>query len=423
MKIVIKKENLSSWLNSIMISLILFSNLVIANAKYLMYTVIIIATTSFYTFIISIMKFKNTKRALLGLPSLWLILCESLIFFYGYFGKYKKDYSLSFHLFSALSIFLILIILYHRFENVVDVVTRASVITIILMSIFIIISDMNNFKLLFSGNFIRMGKTAVGNVNTTAISYVILSIPIMYKLVIEKNKRYIIIGAISLFFMLITGSKKAILSFLIMVFICMLGKAKKNHCMINIFKGIFLISIILLSCYFIPVLNELIWSRLVSMFESLINYNAKNQSSTDIRLTYIITAFTKAWDKPFLGHGWRDFQYTYGYSSLYKTVMYTHCNYTEIIFTFGIFGLVIFYFLPIYIIRFWMKIRKNKESILIVLYFSCLLFIDIGAVTFYDNILGYVCFTIAYILAKKLKKNDVKIKFNNKKYYLERNKI
>lgn len=400
MKIVIKKENMSFWLNSIIISLILFSNLVIANAKYLMYTVIIIATTSFYTFIISIMKFKNTKRALFSLPSLWLILCESLIFFYGYFGKYKKDYSLSFHLFSALSIFLILIILYHKFENVVDVVTRASVITIILMSIFIIISDMNNFKLLFSGNFIRMGKTAVGNVNTTAISYVILSIPIMYKLVIERNKKYIIIEIVSLFFMIITGSKKAILSLLIMIFVCMLGKAKKNHCMINIFKGIFLISIILLSCYFIPILNELIWSRLVSMFESLINYNEKNQSSTGIRLTYIITAFTKAWDKPFFGHGWGAFKEIYGYNSLYKIKLYTHCNYAEILFSFGIIGFIIFYFLPFSLIKAWKKNKNFNKNMLSILYFLCLFFIDFGTVTFYSNILWYIGFLISYILYK-----------------------
>lgn len=412
---VLKKKNISSWLSSLVISFILFSNLGIGNAKYLSYVIFLMSFSILYIFFISIKKFKNIKKVIVSLPFMWFFLCESLIFIYGYFGKNKQDYSLSFHFFSMLSIFLVLIILYHKYENILEIVIRANIFTAIYLSLFIVISGIDKFKLFFSGNFIRIGETAVGNVNTTAITYTILLIPNIYKLIIERKKTYIIIVVVCLFFMFITGSKKAVFSVLIMCFICMFRK-EKNQKLKNIFKGFLLVGMILLMCYLIPSLHEIIFKRVVGMFEILSNYDSKDTASTNVRMTFIISALKNSWDKPFFGHGWEAFRYTYGTTSHYPEGTYSHCNYTEILFTFGTIGFVIFYFFPFYIANIWKKIRRYKESVLVALYFFCLLFIDIGAVTFYYNILWYIGFIIAYILAKKCIN---KRKYNNKNRLLK----
>lgn len=401
MRILVKRKELSCWVSSIIVSLILFANLVIGSAKYIMYVYALMFVASFYCIMISIRNFKYTNKAIISVPFFWIISCGLLMFLYGYFGKFPEEYSLNFHLLNMYSIILTLIILNHKRDSVIDVVARAGGITIILMSAFIFLSAGLNLRALFGAGMGRIGYTAVGNVNTTAVSYIVLLIPIVYLILIEKRWRYIPVAVIALVFMFITGSKKTIISIMIMVFVCTLEKSKnKRQYIINLLKAILLMVLVLLVCYFIPSLNKMIWSRLVTMIEVLDNFNMGDQSSTGLRMGYIITAFTKAWDKPLFGHGWGSFKNMYGYSSLYKTELYTHCNYAEILFSFGILGVIVFYFLPFYIVKIWRKNRKSNNSILVALYFSCLLFIDLGTVTSYSSILGYIGFSIAYLLER-----------------------
>lgn len=402
MKIVIRKTVFNEWKKSIAISMILFSNLVIGSAKYLNYVYVLMTFILLYVIFITAKSPRKTNEVFCSIPILWIFICSIWMFFYGYYGQYPEEYSLKFHLLNIVSVVLILVILYHCAESIPSVLAKANGITILLMSMFIFMTEKGDIISLLSGSIGRVGYTAVGNVNTTAVSYIVLLIPIMYKLLVEKNKHYVLTAIIGSFFLLITGSKKAFIALMLMIFICNLGKSNnKWRTVINLLKAIGILIIVILACYFIPVLNEMIWTRLVSMIDILNNYSAGDQSSTGLRYGFIITALTKAWDKPFFGHGWGSFAHMYGYSTLYKINLYTHCNYTEILFSFGLIGFLVFYSLPIYVISRMRKIKNSNIAILVTLYIVCLLFVDFSTVTSYASILGYLGFSTIYLLERR----------------------
>lgn len=148
-------------------------------------------------------------------------------------------------------------------------------------------------------------------------------------------------------------------------------------------------------CYFIPILHELIWNRFVTMIQSVINFDINDQSSTSLRVKFIITAFKNAWEKPIFGHGWASFANMYGYTSIYDMNLYTHNNYAEILFSFGILGFILYYWFPIKMIRDTFKSKADiKTKILNWMYIIVLLFIDMGTVSCYSSIISFLGFAI-----------------------------
>ena len=133
------------------------------------------------------------------------------------------------------------------------------------------------------------------------------------------------------------------------------------------------------------------------MYYSFIEYDVTDNSSTGLRMTFIITALIKCWDKPLLGHGWNSFANLYGWNSLYQSALYTHCNYTEVLFSFGIIGLVLYYWFPIITLLKTKKSKKNGKRLFSMLMCLQLFFIETGTVICYSSILGFIGFMVAYI--------------------------
>ena len=399
------KENISIFI----IAIILFTNLAIANAKYIVYVYIVAFISLLYAMYIIIKKPKIINYLISSYSFYWILFFSILMFIYGYFGENQSEYSVQFHLLNVYWIYIILIILHDLSDKIINIISKASAVTIVFLTGFILATNSLNIADIFSNNGNIIGYTAVGNQNTTAISYIFLTIPVLYEFIVEKNKKYSLITLLSIFFMLITGSKKSIISLLIMIIIIGLGKSTNTKKLIkNIFLIFIVLGLIIGMCYYLPFFHTIIWERVESMIASLTNVDLNSQSSTGLRINFIITAFTKGWDKPFFGHGWGSFAPMYGYSPLYKVYMYTHNNYAEIFFSFGLIGLLMYYWFPIKNILDTRYIKDNNKKILCKLFIAILLFIDFSSVCCYASILPYIGFSIVSFIARKTKILNIK---------------
>lgn len=409
MELKIEKEKLIEIASIIVISIILFTNLVIENGKYLVYIYIAIACTLAYVMFLIFKKPNIIKELFKSYHLIWITLFAIEMFIYGFFGKETEQYSLKFHMLNLVWIFMVLIILQNHKGKTKDIMAKTASIVITAMSTYILFNDFSMFiKIFTNGEIGRIGATASGNVNATAISYVFLLIPILYKIGIDKSNKYIPFAILGIVFMLLTGSKKGIIGLVIILCIIIISKAKNNKELVKtILKIGIMISIIAILSYCIPVLHNLLGERIENMVSSIMNFNENDQSSTGLRLNFILTAFTKAWDKPILGHGWSSFAPMYGYSSLYQTNMYTHNNYAEILFSFGLLGLFLYYWFPIKMIVKTSKNANKGRKTLGWLYIVNMLFIDFAAVTCYSSILGFLAFSIVNLVLKESEDKEV----------------
>ena len=420
----LKIKSIENFFSIIIISAILFTNFAIENSKYITYIYIVTSIAILYSIFLIVKKPLLLKKIFINSCTIWIALFAIEMFCYGYYGLYQNQYSLEFHLLNLIYIFSIIIILLNSEGDLQIILLKSTGLVILALSMYIVVlNDLNIISIINNETSSRLGTTNVGNVNTTAMSYIFLLIPSIYAIFVEKNIKCIPIALIGIIFMLFTGSKKGILSLLIIAATIGVGNSKNQKRIIsNLIKVIILIGILLLICYYIPQLNSLIWKRLISMVNSITNYDSMSQSSTNLRITFIITAFTKAWNKPFFGHGWGSFAMTYGYSPLYKTYLYTHNNYAEILFSFGLVGFVLYYWLPAKVIIMLLKKNKNEKEmseldkkrltqskLYCALFVIILLFIDFGTVSCYSSILGFLGFSIAHMVLKDNQKiGDIK---------------
>lgn len=409
MQLIVSKQKIDEIFSTFLVALILFANIAIGSAKYLPVVISISIIGMIYCFILTLRSRSTTAITFSGFPFLWILLFSLEMFLYGYFGSDKEAYSLRFHLFNILYIIMLLIIMYYKRERLIELISKACSLEIIMLSLFIARNEFTSIinVLLYSSN-LRVGTTTVGNVNTTAVSYIFLIVPVMYQFFYLKRIKYFPILVIGIIFLFLTGSKKSTIAlFLIFAVLEFYSATDINKLAKNMLKFLLVISAILIVCYNVPLLREEIWNRLAKMFENLNNYSSGDQSSTGLRLTFIILAFTKAWDKPIFGHGWNSFSRMYGYSTLYQTGLYSHCNYTEVLFSFGLLGLTLFYWFPILATKRAKRVNNLNIKIFALLYCAILFFIDISTVSCYQSILPFVGFSIAYICATTKNQNVI----------------
>lgn len=211
----------------ITIAIVLFANLVIENSKYLIFVILILILSIGYTIFLARKNKENIIKTFSSYSILWILLFAIEMFFYGYFGEDKSAYSLKYHILNIFWLVIVLFILNYNSKNMIRVIAKSASIVIIMMSIFIICTNYSNIiSVIFDkDNIKRIGYTAVGNVNTTAVTYIFLLIPVLYEILVNKNKKYIPIAILDIIFMLLTGSKKGIISLILMVGIISIGKA------------------------------------------------------------------------------------------------------------------------------------------------------------------------------------------------------
>ena len=241
--------------------------------------------------------------------------------------------------------------------------------------------DVINWDSRFYGTF--------NNPNIGAMSFVISLIFAEYYL--QKNKTdskngkifLILIIIISISLIVGAASKKGIILLCIYILYKLIKLNKSN------FKTISITVILIFSAaQYIPntIFNEVLVPSTMR-FQKFIN-ETKGQTgvdgSTNERLRFIYLGFSDIIDQPLLGYGYKSFKNKYG--------EYSHSNYVEMLYSGGILIFIIYYSIYFKLFKITIKHKISTIKSITLLSLTCLLFLDLGAVSYSEkNIQYFIC--------------------------------
>lgn len=203
----------------------------------------------------------------------------------------------------------------------------------------------------------KLGGVAAVNISWVNSIGIVLLWPIFLE---KKEKKTVIKLVLLLFFVLITGRRKVFL-ILLTTFVggSYLFSAKGG--LMKIIKVIIIgIFTLLLTCILvtqIPVLYNFIGKRLIDSLMYVYNSNITSSDSSLVVRDRLANIAMVAWyNNPIWGQGYNSFALIYNNQGYY-----THSNYLEILVSFGVVGMILYYFKYLYII--FVSINANKRNI------------------------------------------------------------
>lgn len=240
-------------------------------------------------------------------------------------------------------------------------------------------------------------KGVSNNSNLLAMELFFASFVLLYLKRDEENRLIKWLYTIAPFFIFImiiaTGSKKGILSFLLIQLFnfYLIPKNKQKNFNYYLTKILIIISpVIIIYIYVNYIKDSLLMERFLMAFEAL--GSGSGDESTEVRMNLYDLAYKGILDSPIIGNGMDSFSYYHYY--------YTHSNYLEILFNLGIIGFIVYFRLYLYIFRLIKKSKELKSLNLFLLFI--LLFVDFTLVSY--NLRSYmIFFTFLNIMLLKKK--------------------
>jgi O-antigen ligase len=396
-KILISKKKYM--LHMIILTLILFSASAFhseANAQNYIYAILgVCFLTYFYILfklkvIIEILR----NRYILWTFAFWVYLFLYGVVFAGLFHPVYGDFNLDYRFFTLVVIFIVFIWFIDVPSNkAVDILIKSSAIASLLLCLFIFI---NEREIIMMGAR-RIGDSASGNVNTVGIYLGVFFILTLYKVIYEKSYIYVPLSMIQLSFLLLTGSKKALLIIIIGTLIMCVIKIR-----FRVYKYVTPIAlIVIILCLSVnnAYLYDIIGFRVIDFLGEL-GFNVEGASysySTYIRKQMLFNGLEAFLQSPLWGNGWFYFS---RYSGLNT---YSHNNYIEILVTHGLIGLVFYYSIFVLILRrLFSQLNKNMYAGLFITLIISILVIDMAAITYYDSPRNYILLFFAYQTVKEI---------------------
>ena len=260
--------------------------------------------------------------------------------------------------------------------------------------------DLEYWQFRFYGTF--------NNPNVGSICFIFSILFADYELKnIRKSNFYfyflIILIFISITLVIATASKKG----LILIVLYFLSKLyfKKGSSLFTK-KSLVVCSLLLLIMNFVPSefisqLSDNTLTRLNSFFDQT-NSNLTgglNSGSTSERIYFIEKGINGFFESPLFGHGFKSFQA--------KFSLYSHNNYIELLYSFGLIGFFLYYSIYFKLYKMALKVDANTK-VLLLFSLLCFCFIDIAAVTYSTKIIQYficVLFVVFEIQQHKFKSN------------------
>ncbi|SCY27460.1 O-antigen ligase [Pseudobutyrivibrio sp. AR14] len=400
-----------------LISLLLFARFdlgIVYSKIFMLINVAINGLTILYCGYLGLNDKKTIKKAIVNPAILWVFLFSVLVFIYGHFkiGTYTDMYSRQYALLTIVPAILIMIILYYNMDDMLDILSVAGSFTIVTTLITSLKYDY------VWGEWVdgtisesRVGATPAGTCVDTANFIIILLIPVIYNIYVNKSwKKYALPAALGIFLIFASGAKAAIIPLAFVFIILIIGTSKdkkvlRRNLLVLGIAGV--LGIILIMS--VPLLYRIIGARFVELFTSLNDTEYDLHTSTGQRMA-VTAEFKKHFgEHPIFGHGFYAFkEMPYSQLEEYKVdgvVNYRHIhihnNFMEILFGFGIVGFILYYWLPVYVlIKSFMS--KNKQVIILVLSIMVsFLFIDLGLDMFYNYMTPYFAYLVAYCILKK----------------------
>lgn len=354
---------------------------------------------------------ETTIRSFFNLATLWIVLFAAVEYVYGHFQiREAADYFSREYLILTLGpAILIMVILYNNADEMMDLLTIPGAIFIPAILITSIFYD-PVWKLFLEGMVYRVGATPAGSCTDTGNIILILLIPIVYRIIFYREfKKYLWITVIGLIGLLLAGSKSNIFPIVFILAIMLIGAAKDRKAVRrNILILCVLAVILAVAVMTIPVLYVTIGERIVELFEGLTATEYDLHTSTGQRMA-VIAAFKEHFgETPIFGHGFYAFkempysnleEYHIGEEIYYRHIQ-IHSNFMELLFSFGIFGFVVYYWFPVKLIIDALRSKDKRAKIMVLSIIVSLLFMDMGLDMFYKYLTSFFAYIVAFIFLK-----------------------
>ncbi len=246
-----------------------------------------------------------------------------------------------------------------------------------------ILTDDNLFETLKSAEDAKSNAVyyTFGENNRNVIAIILgLGALCMLHLGFSHSKIWFLLMAVDVALGLFTGSRKLILTVLTgtVLYLFLQNKYvrkktgdKKNSLIVLVL--LLLIGFMLYACFAIPMLYNIIGSRIEGLFETL-SGDGNGEASAAARSEMATQAIEMFWKKPILGWGIE------GFATNSDFGVYSHNNYTETLVSFGLVGFVFLYFykIKLLITHFRLiKYEKNTNQSLNYIIFFVLMFVSL----------------------------------------------
>lgn len=372
---------------------ILFSGICLYSLENEIWYISIVLLVSFYTFFYCISNLKHLINAFSSVYTWWIILIFSYYTFYGVMLPVYDEYNTAYVLFIAVVILNVIILFTSLNQDATAIFILSAAIASVFACIFIMV---NEWSLLLEGGT-RIGDSASGNVNTVAMYLGTFSILSIYKVIYEKKTVYLVFYIFQVIFMMLTGSKKALIFILISLILLLIlkNRTKLHKYLLPLIISIASFSILLTTDFFYNIIGQRTLDFLAACGFQI--EGASDSNSTTLRLLMYQMGLQAFLQSPLIGNGWFYFS---AYSGLGT---YSHNNYIELLVTYGIIGFLAYYSMFTYVLY---KISKYMiYNDYAKLYFTLILtslINDTAAITFCESPRGYLVLFFAYIFVKKL---------------------
>lgn len=334
---------------------------------------------------------------------LWFTLINLMFNFYGLFFLRKGIYNFDIIIFH----YFIILYIYIGFNNLLKKNELNNFFNVFIYSFICVILFLliNEGNILFSDKEIMFGDSIAGNRNTVALFLGTELTMFLYGYFATRKKKFLFLMFLSNVFIMLTGSKKGIIIILIsaIFYFIKIKKSKKNIILFIVFVLIF--------CYFM-FFNEyffnIIGNRIIGMISTLKGDHKVYSHSTESRKFMIEEGWKFFLETPIFGGGYNNF-----YSKTATLYDYSHCNYIELLCSFGIFGTILYYFQ--YLKMFFISIKKiirrkiSIENELILVLCIQTLLLDIFNVSFSGLAISYLPIVLISILSTKIKEKKINV--------------
>jgi len=354
------------------------------------------------------------KRSIFSPAIAWIVFFSGLVMVYGHFQiRSGADYySRQITVMTLVPAVVLLVLFFYNKDKILEILSISGAAIIVTTLITSLLYD-TEWNLWWDGVYSRVGATPAGGCIDTGNLILVLLIPILYQMLVKKQvKRYIFFLLLGLFQIVGTGSKSSVFPLVFVFAIMIVGASDERKVVIrNLIILIALAVIAFGATMVVPQLYRLIGYRIVELFTGIGATEFDLHTSTGQRMAQIAAFKEHFWETPIFGHGFYAFK-EMPYSCIeevriveeisYQHVQ-LHMNFLEILFSYGIFGFVAYYWFPIYVIV--RAFKSNKKAIIIVLSIMIsVFFMDLGLDMYYRYLTPYYSYFLAYFMVANFKK-------------------
>lgn len=264
------------------------------------------------------------------------------------------------------------------------ILIKLKVISTFLLSLYIIIVLK---KELFSGA--RLGISLLGidwNANEIGIEMMYSCFLVIILLHNKKLPKVIGLSLLCLFLFLgiVSGSRKVFIGLIIFIVLYFHNKLSIKYIVLSIIC----ISVLMYCVFSIPLFFKIMGSRI----ESLFGFGGFTDLSTKMRINLIKEGLQGIIAHPIFGNGARSFEINYFIHN--GILYYSHNNYIELLYCYGIIGFSVYYSIYIILLSRY-RLSLSCKNQFVIYFIIVLLIMDIGMVSYYEfnnNFYLFLCF-------------------------------